>query len=109
MRRLIQQLAGWRSLFPKPAVRPRERCFSPSVQLPTARPTPLRPPAAPAVRSWCEPIDGTSTPLVRPYLLAHEREETARLQRLRRDILWWAAYGVDLDTRDIHAYLGAAS
>lgn len=40
---------------------------------------------------------------------AHEREEKARLQRLRRDTLWWATYGVDLDTRDIHACLGAAS
>ncbi|WKX09797.1 hypothetical protein [Streptomyces sp. NL15-2K] len=47
--------------------------------------------------------------LVRPYLTAYEREEKARLQRLHRDILWCATYGVDLDTRDIHACLGAAS
>jgi hypothetical protein len=64
---------------------------------------------APTIRAWYAPIDGTSTPLVRPYLSAHEREEKARLQRLRRDTLWCAAYGVDLDTRDIHAWLGAAS
>jgi len=64
---------------------------------------------APTVRPWHTPIDGASTPLVRPYLTAHEREEKARLQRLRRDTLWWATYGVDLDTRDIHACLGAAS
>lgn len=48
-------------------------------------------------------------PPVRPYLTAYEREEKARLQRLRRDTLWLAAYGVDLDTRDIHACLGEAS
>ncbi|MPY55130.1 hypothetical protein FPZ41_43925 [Streptomyces sp. K1PN6] len=64
---------------------------------------------APTVRPWYEPIDSTSTPLVRPYLRACEREEKARIQRLRRDALWCATYGVDLDTRDIHAHLGAAS
>ncbi|MBC9727313.1 hypothetical protein H8R17_21355 [Streptomyces sp. TRM68367] len=64
---------------------------------------------APTVRPWYDPIDGASTPLVRPYLTAHEREEKARIQRLRRDILWCATYRVDLDTRDIHAFLGAAS
>ncbi|MGW0884498.1 hypothetical protein [Streptomyces sp. NPDC002671] len=73
------------------------------------RPAPRRTPVAPSVRPWYEPIDGTSTPLVRPYLTAYEREEKARIQRLRRDILWCATYGVDLDTRDIHACLGAAS
>ncbi|MER6087281.1 hypothetical protein [Streptomyces bluensis] len=75
-----------------------------------ARPSGLpRPVPAPTVRPWYEPIDGTSTPLVRPYLRAYEREEKARIQRLRRDSLWRATYGVDLDTRDIHAHLGAAS
>ncbi|MFI1730194.1 hypothetical protein ACH40E_13345 [Streptomyces acidicola] len=67
-----------------------------------------RPVPAATVRHWYEPIDGTSTPLVRPYLRAYEREEKARVQRLRRDSLWCATYGVDLDTRDIHAHLGAA-
>ncbi|MDQ1049004.1 hypothetical protein QFZ76_007240 [Streptomyces sp. V4I2] len=64
---------------------------------------------APTVRAWHTPIDGASTPLVRPYLAAHEREEEARLQRLGRDTLWCTAYGVDLDVRDIHAVLGAAA
>ncbi|PAZ10461.1 hypothetical protein CLM62_41045 [Streptomyces sp. SA15] len=54
-------------------------------------------------------VDGSASPLVRPYLTAHERAEKARLQRLRRDALWLATYGVDLDTRDIHACLGEAS
>lgn len=65
-------------------------------------------PLAPTVQAWYEPIDGTTTRLVRPYLAAYEREEKVRLQRLRRDTLWCATYGVDLDTRDIHARLEAA-
>lgn len=68
---------------------------------PAAAPSRFR---ASAARHWNEPIDGTSTPLVRPYLTAYERDEKARIQRLRRDILWCATYGVDLDTRDIHAH-----
>ncbi|MER6011148.1 hypothetical protein [Streptomyces bluensis] len=68
-----------------------------------------RPALAPTVHRWYEPIDGTSTPLVRPYLQAYEREEKSGIQRLRRDTLWCATYGLDLDTRDIHAHLGAAS
>lgn len=67
------------------------------------------PAAAPTDRPRCEPIDGASTPLVRPYLTAYEQEEKARIQRLRRDILWCATHGIDLDTRDIHACSGAAS
>ncbi|MFC7894661.1 hypothetical protein [Streptomyces sp. NPDC057381] len=65
--------------------------------------------ASPTVRHWHTPIDGSSTPLVRPYLTAYERDEKARIQRLRRDILWCATYGVDLDTRDIHARPAVAS
>ncbi|MFC9467159.1 hypothetical protein [Streptomyces coelicoflavus] len=65
--------------------------------------------ASAAVHRWHEPIDGASTPLVRPYLIAYERDEKARIQRLRRDILWCATYGVDLDSRDIHACQAAAS
>ncbi|MFD2691375.1 hypothetical protein ACFS5L_42050 [Streptomyces phyllanthi] len=69
---------------------------------------PPRPTLAPTARPHYDPIDGTATPLVRPYLAAHEREEKTRLQRLRRDTRWCATYGVDLDTRDIHAWLEAA-
>ncbi|MPY50291.1 hypothetical protein FPZ41_17630 [Streptomyces sp. K1PN6] len=64
---------------------------------------------APTVRHWYEPIDGSATTLVRPYLRAYERHEQARIKRLRRDTLWCTTYGLDLDTRDIHAHLGAAS
>ncbi|MFI1409993.1 hypothetical protein ACH4Y0_08785 [Streptomyces sp. NPDC020707] len=63
---------------------------------------------AESVRRWYEPIDGAATVLVRPYLDAYERGERARVQRLRRDALWCATYGVDLDTRYIHGLLEAA-
>jgi hypothetical protein len=113
MRRLISQLAYWVRLFAGPTGRHRASCLPSRGQPPRAsRPVTLHPALprlAPTVRHWHTPIDGTSTPLVRPYLTAHEREEKARLQRLRRDTLWCATYGVDLDVRDIHAVLGAAS
>lgn len=115
MRRLIRQLADWARLFLAPTGRRRAEWSAPPSRQPQAsRPTTLRPepssPApAPTVLAWYAPLDGTDTALVRPYLTAHECEEKARLQRLRRDILWCATYGVDLDSRDIHAGLGAAS
>ncbi|WP_282697543.1 hypothetical protein [Streptomyces sp. CC208A] len=50
-------------------------------------------------------LNGESTALVRPYLVTHERqEERAARQRWRRLSLVLAAdFGVDLDTRDVHA------
>lgn len=36
-------------------------------------------------------------------LRAHELSEERRLQRQRRRELWFASYGIDLDTRDIHS------
>ncbi|MFJ8697581.1 hypothetical protein [Streptomyces roseolilacinus] len=47
-----------------------------------------------------EPLDGRASPLVRPYLLAHERREG---QARRRLLLVLAAdFGIDLDTRILH-------
>lgn len=102
MRRLISRLTERLRTFCGPPARQRSQPLAihrpPSVSKHVQPSTP-----APATRWWNEPIDGTSTPLVRPYLTAYERDEKARIQRLRRDILWCATYGVDLDTRDIHA------
>ncbi|MGW3399409.1 hypothetical protein [Streptomyces hydrogenans] len=51
-----------------------------------------------------ETLDGEGTALVRPYLLAHERQEEGARQRWRRACLVLAAdFGIDLDTRDVHA------
>ncbi|MEN8650301.1 hypothetical protein ABCR94_06600 [Streptomyces sp. 21So2-11] len=72
-----------------------------SVTAATFVPPPPPPPVPPA---WPF-LRGEDSPLVRPYLRVHElRElrEEARLQRQRRRDLWFALYGIDLDTRDIH-------
>jgi hypothetical protein len=107
VRRLIRKLVGWVRLFCASAARSTELRMALPVQRQVIRPgSPL---PAPTVRAWYEPIDGSATPLVRPYLTAHECEEKARPQRLRRDTLRLAAYGVGLDTRDIHACLREAS
>ncbi|MCX2185546.1 hypothetical protein KV205_34310 [Streptomyces sp. SKN60] len=51
-----------------------------------------------------ETLDGAATALIRPYLVALERQEERTLQRWRRLSLVLAAdFGLDLDTRDIHA------
>ncbi|WP_405614801.1 hypothetical protein [Streptomyces sp. NBC_00076] len=113
MRRLVSQLVYCVRLFAGPTGRHRAPLLPSRGQPPRASRSATTLPAlsrlAPTVRHWRTPIDGTSTALVRPYLAAHEREEQARLQRLRRGALWCATYGVDLDLRDIHAVLGAAS
>jgi hypothetical protein len=54
-------------------------------------------------------LRGEDTPLVRPYVLAHERSrEEARQQRARRRTLWLAVHGVDLGPRVIHGVEVAA-
>lgn len=58
-----------------------------------ARPTTR--PAEPASR-------GEDIGHVRPYLVAHERQQEARRQRARRRTLWLALHGVDIDPRVIH-------
>ncbi|NKY14158.1 hypothetical protein [Streptomyces somaliensis] len=47
-----------------------------------------------------EPLDGDASPLVRPYLLAHERRENQARRRLT--LLLAADFGIDLDTRILH-------
>jgi hypothetical protein len=51
-----------------------------------------------------ERLAGEDTALIRPYLVAYERQEERARQRLRRLSLVMAAdFGVDLDSRDVHA------
>ncbi|MFI8425313.1 hypothetical protein [Streptomyces sp. NPDC085460] len=71
-----------------------------------ARPKPVRETAARPRSPYGLPetFDGEGTALVRPYLVAHERQEEGARQRWRRACLVLAAdFGVDLDTRDVHA------
>ncbi|MGA4849377.1 hypothetical protein ACOBQB_25120 [Streptomyces sp. G5(2025)] len=110
-RGLMSRIADYASVFRVPRGRHRAGRKvqqapknSPQV-MPTARPCP---PVAATVRCWHEPLDGAASRLIRPYLAACEDEEKARLQRLRRDTLWCATYGIDLDARNIHRALEVA-
>jgi hypothetical protein len=90
-----------RLLWPPPPGRHRPPCARcPLVQHPPEPETDLNPAPAP------EPhFRGEDSPLVRPYLLAHERRQTqaeARRQRGRRRALWLAVHGVDIGPRVIH-------
>lgn len=65
--------------------------------------------AVTAPRQPVPPLRGEDTPLVRPYVLAHERSrEEARRQRARRRTLWFAVHGIDLGPRVIHGVEVAA-
>lgn len=61
------------------------------------------PPPLVAPRAAVPLLRGEDAPLVRPYLLAHERgREEARRRRARRRALWLAVHGIDLGPRVIH-------
>jgi hypothetical protein len=73
---------------------------------PAAPPPALRPEGALAARLWPPvprsaygldgPLDGTASPLVRPYLVAAERER-ARQHRRRLALVLAPDFGIDLD------------
>lgn len=89
------------------------RIFEPLLRLLQPAPEhprrPEAPPAAPPVHVPPKPIRpselilrGEDSPLVRPYLVAHEQREEARRQRARRRALWLAVHGIDIGPRLIH-------
>lgn len=47
-------------------------------------------------------LRGEDTPLIRPYLVAHEREQERRRQRDRRTAAALATLGIDFPTLDFH-------
>jgi hypothetical protein len=57
---------------------------------------------SPVVRLHESVLRGEDSPLVRPYLVAHEQHEEARRQRARRRALWLAVHGIDIGPRLIH-------
>ncbi|THA98837.1 hypothetical protein E6R61_05690 [Streptomyces sp. LRa12] len=89
MRNLIVALLGW--LLPSQGKR---RAVS-TAPAPTA-PAPVRRPL-PAPRSPrpVDVIDADRLPLVRPFLIAHERERERALQRERRTAATLATLGID--------------
>ncbi|MDI3386519.1 hypothetical protein QIS99_09880 [Streptomyces sp. B-S-A8] len=81
-------------------------------RLPAEPPAAAHPVAAPVVR--IPVLRGEDSPLVRPYVIAHERREEQQRrrqeeqwqellrQRARRRELWLALLGVDIGPRLIH-------
>ncbi|MFD9562305.1 hypothetical protein [Streptomyces sp. NPDC059994] len=83
-----------RLLWPPPPAHHHPPCTAHRLPVPC----PPRPAHAP------EPyFRGEDSPLVRPYLLAHERRQAeARRQCARRRALWLAVHGIDIGPRVIH-------
>lgn len=94
--RLLRRLRERLLEHPPGPPRPVEAPTAPAGPPPAGAPAPSRP--APHT----EPLRGEDTVLVRPYLVAHEREQEARRQRARRQELWLALYGVEFGPRMIH-------
>ncbi|MFE2458016.1 hypothetical protein [Streptomyces sp. NPDC059402] len=66
---------------------------------------PAEPPYTPDVtvrRTGKPALRGEDNTLVRPYLLAHERQEEARRRQVRRRALRFAVHGIDLGPRVLH-------
>ncbi|MEU2179638.1 hypothetical protein [Streptomyces thermolilacinus] len=115
MHDLIRRIAQWLSLVLAPGTGTRRAGARPAptrAHATTSRPTPV--PATPTPRlprhrspyglGPDRPFDGTTTPLVRPYLVAYEGDQERTRQRYRRLALVLAAdFGVDLDQRVIGA------
>lgn len=93
--RLIESLL--RLVWP---VAGRHRCFAAGGTPLTPVPAGLAPGRRPSLHETL--LRGEDSPLVRPYLLAHEQREKARQQRTRRRALWLAMHGVDVGPRRIH-------
>jgi hypothetical protein len=105
---LIPRALQWLRLLLAPGTGKRRRPRSRRYPFPCVYVTVLRPTSLPRPRSpygLHAPLDGTDSVLVRPYLVAHEREaEEAALQRRRRLALVLAAdFGIDLDQHLIGA------
>ncbi|MET8174521.1 hypothetical protein [Streptomyces clavifer] len=82
MRELVRRFAE--SLLRRP-------CKAPA----PARPEPAMPVAGPTIRRTGQrPLRGEDSPLVRPYLVAHERQ-VAEARRGQRTV-WHAVHGVDI-------------
>ncbi|AXI88151.1 hypothetical protein SAM9427_21855 [Streptomyces sp. ETH9427] len=64
-----------------------------------APPVPVAPRPAPRVRVPKEavPLDAEASPMVRPYVIAWERERERRRQRERRTALVLATAGIDYE------------
>jgi hypothetical protein len=87
----MRELIRWvLSLFLPPSGK--RRSTEPAEPAPVARPVP---PVRPARAERFAPLDGGAVALVRPYLVAWEREQERRRQRDRRRAAVLASLGQD--------------
>ncbi|RZU21761.1 hypothetical protein [Streptomyces sp. BK239] len=101
MRDLIALLAHWlRVLLGHTPPSGRHSAAHLSTRTPS-RSTPRRPldvrSLPPHVAERFRPLDAEQVALVRPYLIAHEKERERRLQRERRTAAVLAELGIDYD------------
>ncbi|MFE5394907.1 hypothetical protein ACFQ9U_10100 [Streptomyces sp. NPDC056568] len=102
MRHRIARLAGLPLLPLLALLLPgsgRRRRRRPPATEPTASPYP---PDVTVRRTGLPALRGEDNVLVRPYLLAHERQEEARRRHARRRALRFAVHGIDVGTRVPH-------
>jgi hypothetical protein len=95
--RIIHRLARWWQALTRPgtgAHRAGQSIPPPAVAAPRPAPSLCRPPRPRSPYGLEKPLDGDAQRIVRPYV---ERE-----QWQRRRVLYYATFGIDLDTRMIH-------
>ncbi|TLS41985.1 hypothetical protein FE633_33460 [Streptomyces montanus] len=95
MRNPILRLLEWILTCLTPQPRGRHRATSPAAHAPT--------PGCPRLPLYSAPLDGSASPLVRPYLLGTpEAHLERRRQRERRHALYLATLGIDAGPDHIH-------
>ncbi|MFF8398966.1 hypothetical protein [Streptomyces sp. NPDC016172] len=111
MHDLIARALQWLRCLFAPGTGKRRRCrprrhLFPHVHLTVVScPSASQPPQLPRHRSpygLHSPLDGAASPLVRPYLAAHE-QETVLQERRRLALVLAADFGIDLDRHLIGA------
>ncbi|MET7481006.1 hypothetical protein ABZT17_42710 [Streptomyces sp. NPDC005648] len=102
MHDLIPRAVHWLRLLLAPGTGRRRRPRAHRHPFPCVHITVVRPRSPYGIHA---PLDGSASALVRPYLVAHERDaDEAALQQRRRVALVLAAdYGIDLDRHLIGA------
>ncbi|WP_137992963.1 hypothetical protein [Streptomyces vilmorinianum] len=124
MRNLIAALLAWLLGVLAPASGWRRASTLPATPASVRRTEGARPTGVPAQQGLCErfgssrqrsarprspyglveTLEGEDTAFIRPYLVECERQEERARQRQRCFALVMAAdFGIDLDTRDVHA------
>ncbi|MEU5341287.1 hypothetical protein AB0H18_10705 [Streptomyces sp. NPDC020766] len=98
MRTLLAALLSW--FFPPRGTRRAQAV--PTQNTPADSPTQTLGVVRPRSPRQPEYLRGEDIPLIRPYLIAYEREQERRRQKDRRTALVLATQGIDFPTLDFH-------